>query len=113
MEALQEAAAGANVRILDQVLSRADIDALLELSDCYVSLHRSEGFGLTIAEAMSLAKPVIATAYSGNMDFMTLSNSFPVNYRLTAIERDYGPYRQGWPWADPDLEHAAALMRHV
>jgi glycosyltransferase involved in cell wall biosynthesis len=113
VEALQEAAAGANVRILDHVMSRAEVDALLQLSDCYVSLHRSEGFGLTMAEAMSLGKPVIATAYSGNLDFMTLSNSFLVNHQLKTLDRDYGPYRRGWVWADPDLDHAAALMRAV
>jgi glycosyltransferase involved in cell wall biosynthesis len=113
VEALQEAAAGANVRVLSEVLSREEVNTLIQVSDCYVSLHRSEGFGLTLAEAMSLAKPVIATAYSGNMDFMTLSNSFPVNYRLQEIGRDLGPYPQGAVWADPDLGHAASLMRYV
>jgi hypothetical protein len=81
-------------------------------ADCYVSLHRSEGFGLTMAEAMSLEKPVIATAFSGNMEFMSPSNSYLVKYKLINIDRSYGPYEEGL-WADPDVDHAAELMRDV
>ena len=103
----------ANIRLLDEVLPREMIRSLMWTADCYVSLHRSEGFGLTLAEAMQQGKPVIATGYSGNMDFMTEENSFLVRYRLKEIEQTYGPYRAGWVWADPDLEHAAELMRHV
>jgi hypothetical protein len=62
---------------------------------------------------MALGKPVIATAYSGNMDFMTPANSFLVSYELTKLEQDHGPYKKGYIWADPDLPHAAQLMRHV
>jgi hypothetical protein len=64
-------------------------------------------------EAMSLGKPVIATAYSGNMDFMTPENSFPLAYRLVTLQRDFGPYMRGASWADPDLDEAASLMRTV
>jgi glycosyltransferase involved in cell wall biosynthesis/SAM-dependent methyltransferase len=102
-----------NVKIINNVISREELKALLSHIDCYVSLHRSEGFGLTIAEAMSMGKPVIATSYSGNMDFMTQGNSFPVKYNLIEIDQDYGPYKKGWLWAEPDLEHAASLMRYV
>ena len=111
--ALEEHAKGLPFQVIDQVLSREEINTLIRLSDCYVSLHRSEGFGLTIAEAMTLEKPVVATAYSGNMDFMTTGNSFPVNYRLVELDRDHGPYRKGNVWAEPDMEHAAELMRFV
>jgi glycosyltransferase involved in cell wall biosynthesis len=110
---MQAAAKGANISVVDAVISRAEVNALYRLCDCYVSLHRSEGFGLTIVEAMAAGKPVIATAYSGNMDFMTPHNSFPVRYNLTEIERDHGPYRKGWHWAEPDLDHAVELMRHT
>jgi 2-polyprenyl-3-methyl-5-hydroxy-6-metoxy-1,4-benzoquinol methylase/glycosyltransferase involved in cell wall biosynthesis len=113
LQILQSAAEGANVKFLDAVLSKPDTNALIKLCDCYVSLHRSEGFGLTMAEAMSLGKPVIATAYSGNMDFMTQSDSFLVNYHLTPLSRDYEPYERGSLWAEPDLNHAAELMRLV
>jgi hypothetical protein len=56
---------------------------------------------------------VITTAYSANMDFTTPANSFLVKYKLIEIDRDYGPYRKGWVWADPDLDHAAELMRYA
>ena len=82
-------------------------------ADCYVSLHRSEGFGLGVTEAMALGKPVIATRYSGPVDVMTSQNSYPVDYRLVPIPRDYGPYLEGFTWAEPDLEHASLLLRHV
>jgi hypothetical protein len=62
---------------------------------------------------MALGKPVIATNYSGNVDFMTAENSYPLDYRLVPLTRDYGPYMRGASWADPDLDHAARLMRHV
>ena len=101
------------MRIVDQVLSREELNALIGVADCYISLHRSEGFGITMAEAMSLEKPVIATGFSGNTDFMTASNSFLVNYELVEIEQDHGPYKKGWLWAEPDVNHAAEFMRKV
>jgi len=110
---LQNACKRENIRLLDAVIPRRDIDALISTCNCYVSLHRCEGFGLTIAEPMSLGKPVIATAYSGNLDFMTPSNSFLVKYSLVEIDTDHGPYKKGSLWADPDLDHAAQLMRYV
>ena len=102
-----------DVTLIDRYLDRRDVNALLERCDCYVSLHRSEGFGLPLAEAMYLGKPVIATAYSGNLEFMRPENSYLVPWRPTRIERDHGPYRKGWHWADPDLEAAGRLMRGV
>ena len=79
-----------------------------------MSLHRSEGFGLTLAEAMYFKKPVIATGYSGNMDFMNVNNSFQVKYNLVDVgENDYPPFSKGYVWAEPDIEHAAELMRFV
>jgi len=113
LETLQRAAQGVNVQMIDQVLSRDELNTLLAQTDCYVSLHRSEGFGLTLAEAMLLGKPVIATGYSSNTDFMTATNSFLVKYHLTEIDQDYGPYKKGCVWAEPDLDHAAELMRYV
>jgi len=86
---------------------------LMAACDAYVSLHRSEGTGLTITDAMALGRPVIATAWSGNMDFMDVSNSFPVRYELVELQRNVGPYRAGEVWADPSVDHAAELMRLV
>jgi glycosyltransferase involved in cell wall biosynthesis len=110
---LQQASSGGNVRILDAVLTREAKQQLMTTADCYVSLHRSEGFGLTMAEAMLFGKPVIATAYSGNIDFMSEADSFMVPYRMVAIDRTHGPYKAGYHWADPDLDYACELMRHV
>jgi hypothetical protein len=86
---------------------------LMAACDTYVSLHRSEGMGLTITDAMALGKPVIATSWSGNMDCMDVSNSFPVRYKLVELQENFGPYRAGETWADPSVEHAAELMRLV
>ncbi|OGP12528.1 MAG: hypothetical protein A2052_00020 [Deltaproteobacteria bacterium GWA2_54_12] len=110
---LIDSAKGLNVSFIDEYLDKDDVHSLMAECDCYVSLHRSEGFGLTIAEAMYLRKPVIATAYSSNMDFMNVNNSFPVKYRLVEIEKDIGPYKKGNLWAEPDVTHAAELMRFV
>ena len=82
-------------------------------ADSYISLHRSEGFGLTLAEAMMLGKPVIGTAYSGNVDFMSEDDSFLVPYKLITIGQTHGPYKAGYHWAQPDLDYASDLMRHV
>jgi glycosyltransferase involved in cell wall biosynthesis len=113
MRLLTEAARGAKIVVWDRILNREQIGSLYEVSDCYVSLHRSEGFWLTPAEAMSIGKPVIATAYGGNVDFMSEDNSYLVRYSLIELDRDYTPYQKGWVWADPDLDHAAELMRAV
>ncbi len=110
---LQKASAGANITILDAVMTREDKEQLMASADCYVSLHRSEGFGLTLAEAMMLGKPVIATGYSGNVDFMSDEDSFLVPYKLVTIDHTYGPYKPGYQWAQPDLDYASDVMRRV
>jgi glycosyltransferase involved in cell wall biosynthesis len=110
---LQARADGLHVVFLDGYMDRAELWALIAAADCYFSPHRSEGFGLTMLEAMSLGKPVIATAYSGNLDFMTADNSFPLAYRTITLDRDFGPYMRGATWADPDLDEAAHLMRLI
>jgi glycosyltransferase involved in cell wall biosynthesis len=113
LEALRYAADGAQVHFVDAVLNRPQVTSLMSLVDAYASLHRSEGFGLTMAESMALGKPVVATGYSGNLDFMRPANSFLVDSELVQIDRDHGPYRKGLVWADPDLEQAAGLLRFV
>ncbi len=109
------AAAGsrADIEVIDGYLSAVRKDAMVAQCDCYVSLHRAEGFGLTMAEAMYLGKPVIATGYSGNLDFMTDENSYLVDHRLVPIGSDASPYPAEGKWAQPDVEHASRLMREV
>jgi len=106
-------AGSGDVLLLEDYLSAQDRDALVAMCDCYVSLHRSEGLGLTMAEAMAWGKPVIATGYSGNLQFMTEENSFLVPWTPTTIPAGSEPYPQGGVWAEPDLDAAASLMRLV
>jgi hypothetical protein len=113
-EAVRAATGGRpDVVAMDRYLPARDRDALMSSCDCYVSLHRSEGFGLTLAEAMALEKPTIATAYSGNMAFMTPENSFLVPWQSARVPSGCEPYPKGDSWAEPDLGAAASLMRQV
>jgi glycosyltransferase involved in cell wall biosynthesis len=107
------AAHSESIRLIGTHLTRHEINALIYNCDCYVSLHRAEGFGLTMAEAMFYGKPVIATAYSSNIEFMNIGNSFLVKYDLLTISEDVEPYKKGNIWAEPDIDHAAALMYYV
>lgn len=100
-----------NVYLLDIGLTGIETRALLDACDIYISLHRAEGFGLTLAEAMAMGKPVIATNWSGNTAYMDAANSCPVQYQLIPIGQQIGPYEAHQLWADPDCEHAAHYMR--
>lgn len=102
-----------DVVMVEEYLANDERHALVAHCTAYVSLHRAEGLGLTVGEAMAWGKPVIATAYGGVTDFCTAENSFPVDWRPTVVTETVGPYREGMVWADPDLDHAAALMRAV
>ena len=111
---VREAAAGRpDIVLSDGYLEGDRLTALTALCDCYVSLHRSEGFGLTIAEAMAFGKPAIATGYCGNLAFMDAESSYLVPYELVTLDEAVGPYPPAPIWADPDLDEAARLMRHV
>jgi glycosyltransferase involved in cell wall biosynthesis len=101
------------IHLIEETVSAAAKNAMIANCDCYISLHRSEGLGLTMAEAMYFGKPVIATAYSGNLDFMTDENSYLVPYEEVKIGADAEPYPPDGEWAEPDLEYAARLMRAV
>ena len=100
-----------HVRFIDDVYTREQIYGLESCCDCMLSLHRAEGFGFGPAEVMYLAKPVIATGWSGNMEFMTAKNSFPVEYQLVPLEKSIGVYEAGNEWAEPDIEHAANCLK--
>ncbi len=97
--------------LITETLSRADISALEAACDCFVSLHRSEGFGLAVAECMYLGKPVIVTDWSATAEYVTTKNGCPVRAPLVTLERHHGPYAKGSTWADPDPTHAAGYMR--
>jgi 2-polyprenyl-3-methyl-5-hydroxy-6-metoxy-1,4-benzoquinol methylase/glycosyltransferase involved in cell wall biosynthesis len=102
-----------DITVIDRFVSADEKNAMIAACDCYLSLHRSEGFGLTPAEAMALGKPVIATRYGGILDFMTDQNSYLVDHGWTKVGPGAHPYPAEATWAEPDLEHAARLMREV
>lgn len=102
-----------NIIFVNKYLTATQTSSLLNISDCYVSLHRSEGLGLPMAEAMLLGKPVIATNYSGNLEFMNDLNSFLIDYSMTSVNNKYINADKNSFWANPDLSHAAKLMKKV
>ncbi len=115
-EELERAIAGAtNIRLINVMLPPADMSGLMADVDIVLSLHRSEGFGLVPAEAMQLGKPVVATGWSGNMDFMNERNSAPVSYRLVPVQDPYdGAFlSDGQLWADANVDNAADWLRRL
>ena len=101
------------IEVRDGFLDRRGMWALQASCDCYVSLHRSEGLGLGMAECMLLGKPVVATAYSGNLAFMDADNSCLVGYTLIPVEEGEYPAWQGQHWAEPDIGQAAAYLQRL
>ncbi len=113
-ERLREAAAALpGTSLITQTLTRTEIYELESACDCFVSLHRSEGFGLALAECMFLGKPVIATDWSGTTDFINTNNACPVRAELVTLDRTHGPYAKGQTWAAPDIDHAAWWMQQL
>ena len=102
-----------NIRLIPDYLDRDEVLSLVSNAGCFVSLHRSEGFGLGLAEAMFYKTPVITTGWSGNMEFCSDENALLVDYDLIKLKESYGPYRVGQTWADPHVRHASTLMRQV
>ena len=102
-----------DIQIFDNYLQRSQVLGLMKNALAYVSLHRSEGYGLTLAEAMELGTPVIATGYSGNLDFMDERNSLLVDYDLIEVKDSSGAYGVKSRWADPRIRSAAGLMKSI
>ncbi len=113
--ALRDAVADApNIRLETRTLPRADSHALTACADIVLSLHRSEGFGLVPAEAMLLGRPVVATGWSGNMDFMDADSAALVGYRLVPARDPRGVFEApGAVWAEPDSGEAAIRLREL
>ncbi|MCR5373459.1 MAG: glycosyltransferase family 4 protein [Solobacterium sp.] len=109
---LKDLAGDANVRFLLQEQTRDEVLSLIDCTDVYVSLHRAEGFGLVPAEAMKLGKPVIATGWSGNTDYMNEANACPVVYTLIPVEDSYRYFQEG-RWAEADTAQAAVYMKRL
>jgi glycosyltransferase involved in cell wall biosynthesis len=109
---LLERAADLPFALIDRYLARDELLGLIAASDCYIALHRAEGLGLPLIEAMMLGKPTIATGYSGNVDFMNEGNSFLVKYEIVPAIGEVGPYH-GSCWADPDINDAAEKILKV
>jgi glycosyltransferase involved in cell wall biosynthesis len=101
-----------NARIIDRDLPAGDLAALVRSADVFLSLHRSEGLGLFIAEAMWLGTPVVATGWSGVMDMLDDQNSMLVRFKKVPVRRsDYPSVPRGAEWAEPDIDHAAECLR--
>jgi glycosyltransferase involved in cell wall biosynthesis len=102
-----------DIVLVDEYVANVEKNAVIAACDCFVSLHRSEGFGISMAEAMLLGRPVIATRYGGVLEFMNEGNSYLVDWEPTVVGEGAFPYSPDAVWAEPDIDHAAALMRHV
>lgn len=101
------------IYIICETLQRCDLIDLYAACDCFISLHRAEGFGRNIAEAMILGKPAVVTDYSGNQSFATVENSLPVDYQLVRIEIGDYPHVSNGVWAEPNTNSAAIAMKTV
>lgn len=104
-----------NIRLVDDIWTREDMLGFLKTSNAFISLHRSEGFGLPIAEALLIGTPVIATDWSGNRDFCTEENSFPVRCRMIPVSSAHPEFAGlgHTRWADADTDHAAERLHQV
>lgn len=99
-----------NITIISDNLTELHMRELIGACDVYISLHRAEGLGLGMLEAMSMGKPVIATRFGGNLDFMNDDNSLLVNYSIVEVQKSFAAYQKGFKWAEPDIEMAAKYL---
>lgn len=102
-----------NIYLIQNTMSKTEVNSLIKSCNVFVSLHRAEGFGLVIAESMYVGTPVIATDWSANTDFMDKTNSCPVKYTLKEIGEDHFLYKAYQKWAEPDISDAAFYMKKL
>lgn len=114
IEYIHAALAGyTNVYILSETLTKVQVNSLIKAVDVFVSLHRAEGFGLVLAEAMITGTPTIATNWSANTEFACPEAACMVDYKMIEIEKDIPPYKKGYHWADADVTKAAGFMKRL
>ena len=99
------------IKVISTPLDTIGVKSLLNACDVFVSLHRAEGFGRGLGEAMGLGRIALGTGWSGNVDFMTQENSLLVDHELVKLRRDEYPFWRGQSWADADVAHAHSLLR--
>lgn len=102
-----------NIKIIEMDLDKNSVNQLINDCDCYVSMHHAEGFGLTLAEAMYLGKPTVATNYSGNTEFMNDDTSFLLDYELGLIENPDANFCPRTLWGNPNMQSAVEKLREV
>jgi hypothetical protein len=101
------------IKVIATPLDTFEVKSLINASDCFISLHRAEGFGRGLGEAMALGRLAMGTGWSGNVDFMTPDNSLLVGHEMIKLRRDDYPHWRGQSWADPSVEHAFDLLRPI
>ena len=102
-----------NIYIITGTFSKKEVNSLTKCVDVFVSLHRAEGFGLVLAEAMLLGTPTIATNWSANTEFMNSDVACMVDYQMIELEKDLPPFKKGYRWADADVSQAAMYMKKL
>ncbi len=107
------AAESPGVRTISGPLSEAEMQSLYSIADCFLSPHRSEGFGLGIATAMYYGKPAIATRFSGNLEFMEDENSYLADFDIASVGPGNEPYDASQVWANPDVQHLSQLLVEI
>ena len=113
LNVIREQLNGYNVYFVRGVLEKKELNSLIKCADVYVSLHRAEGFGLVLAEAMLLKTATIATNYSANTEFQNKDTACLVDYKLIPVGKSMYPYKKDDVWADPDISQAAMYMRKL
>ena len=110
---LEAVGASQNIIRLNEVFDEEENKDFRNEIDAFVSPHRSEGFGLNIAEFMAIKKPVVATAYGGCQDFLNEETGYVIPFSLQRIGRQVGPYLEGSLWAEPDVDALARILKTV